>query len=100
MAHKAGHGGGWQKRSQKHSSGGVYNKGKNNKGSCGKSKLRKSKCRKGGSNRPSFFQKLRDKKSTKKYQKYRAKVEEKEQEALSAKQQQEAQQKSKNPRFL
>jgi hypothetical protein len=99
MAHKAGHGGGWQKRSQKHSSGGVYNKGKNNKGSCGKSKLRKSKCRKGGSNRPSFFQKLRDKKATKKYQQYRAKVEAEEQESVSAKKP-EAQQKSKNPRFL
>lgn len=99
MAHKAGHGKGWQKRSQKHSSGGVYNKGKGSVNSCGKSKLKKSKCRKGGSNRPNFFQKIKDKRAAKKYQKYRAKVEAEEQEALSAKPQ-EFQQKSKNPRFL
>ncbi len=90
MAHKAGHGKGWQKRSQKHSSGGVYNKGKGSVNSCGKSKLRKSKCRKAGSNKPNFFQKIKDKRATKKYQK---------QKALSAKQR-ESQQKSKNPRFL
>jgi len=99
MAHKAGHGKGWQKRSQKHSSGGVYNKGKGSVNSCGKSKLRKSKCRKGGSNKPNFFQKIKDKRATKKYQKYRAKVEAEEQKALSAKPR-ESQQKSKNPRFL
>lgn len=96
MAHKAGHGEGWQKRSKKHSSGGVYNKGKGGVNSCGKSKLRKSKCRKAGSNKPNFFQKLKDKRATKKYQKYRSKVEE--QEALSAKN--PTPQKSKNPRFL
>ena len=61
MAHKAGHGEGWQKRSKKHSSGGVYNKGKGGVNSCGKSKLRKSKCRKAGSNKSSFFQKVKDK---------------------------------------
>jgi hypothetical protein len=88
MAHKAGHGEGWQKRSKKHSSGGVYNKGKGSVNSCGKSKLRKSKCRKAGSNKPNFFQKIKDKVATKKYQK-----------ALSAKKQEE-QPKSKNPRFL